>query len=79
MLERLLEPGRDEASGGKLARLEAMLARRGFNTADTVPLLATLLSLSLEDRYTPPADSPQRHKERTFAVLLSLLRGSRKR
>jgi TOMM system kinase/cyclase fusion protein len=73
MLERLLEPGSDEASGGKLARLEAMLARRGFNTADTVPLLATLLSLSLEDRYTPPADSPQRHKERTFAVLLSLL------
>ncbi|MFT3776538.1 MAG: TOMM system kinase/cyclase fusion protein [Minicystis sp.] len=73
LLERLLEPARAEPSGGRLERLEALLARHRFPLDDTVPLLAALLSIPLGSRYPPPSDLPLRQKERTLDTLLSLV------
>jgi TOMM system kinase/cyclase fusion protein len=73
VLERLLDAEGDEASGGRLERLEALLARCGFPLAEAVPLLAALLSIPLAGRYTGPAGPPHRQKERTFQALLALL------
>ncbi|MFT3768215.1 MAG: TOMM system kinase/cyclase fusion protein [Minicystis sp.] len=73
MIDRLLDPGRDDASRDRLARLEAWLTQYGFNPDEAVPLLAALLSISIEGRYPPPAGSLRRRTERTFDVLLALL------
>ncbi|MGK4004177.1 TOMM system kinase/cyclase fusion protein [Sorangium sp. So ce1036] len=73
MLDRLLEPHRGDAPGSRLDRLEALLARRGFPLSSAVPLLAALLSVPLEGRYALPSASPQRQKEMTLNLLLSLL------
>ncbi|WP_437332072.1 TOMM system kinase/cyclase fusion protein [Sorangium sp. So ce394] len=73
LLERLIDPGRDDAPGRRLARLEALLSRRGFDLAETVPLFAALLSIPLDARYAAPQDPPPRQKERTLNALVSML------
>lgn len=58
----------------RLAWLEAWLTRYGIAPDETIPLLATLLSLPLpEGRYPPLALTPERQRERTLETLLSLL------
>ena len=58
----------------RLAKLEAALAEYDRPLAETVPLIASLLSLQLPpDRY-PPADmTPQQHKQMTQDVLIAIL------
>ncbi|MGK3961094.1 TOMM system kinase/cyclase fusion protein [Sorangium sp. So ce118] len=73
LLDRLIDPGRDDAPGRKLARLEALLSRRGFDLEETVPLLAALLSIPLDGRYAAPPDPPARQKERTLNALVTML------
>jgi class 3 adenylate cyclase/predicted ATPase len=58
----------------KLGKLETALARSGLPIAQTVPLLAALLSLPLPpDRYAPSALAPQQQKQKTLEALLVLL------
>jgi class 3 adenylate cyclase len=58
----------------KQAKLEQALRQSALPLAETVPLIATLLSLSLRaDDYPPLTLSPQRQKQKTFATLLALL------
>ncbi|CAN95336.1 Protein kinase [Sorangium cellulosum So ce56] len=73
LLERLIETGRDDAPGRRLARLEALLSRRGFDLPEMVPLLAALLSIPLDGRYSAPLDPPPRQKERTLNALATML------
>ncbi|MGK3987476.1 TOMM system kinase/cyclase fusion protein [Sorangium sp. So ce136] len=73
LLDRLIDPGRDDAPGRRLARLEALLSRRGFDLEETVPLLAALLSIPLGGRYAAPLDPPPRQKERTLNALVTML------
>ncbi|HTN89290.1 MAG TPA: TOMM system kinase/cyclase fusion protein [Sorangium sp.] len=73
LLDRLIDPGQDDAPGRRLARLEALLSRRGFDLEETVPLLAALLSIPLDGRYAAPLDPPPRQKERTLNALVTML------
>ncbi|WP_437964203.1 TOMM system kinase/cyclase fusion protein [Sorangium sp. So ce260] len=73
LLDRLIDPGRDDAPGRRLARLEALLSRRGFDLGETVPLFAALLSIPLDARYSAPQDPPPRQKERTLNALVTML------
>jgi hypothetical protein len=55
---RLLQWQRDEAPDVTLGKLEAALARYGMSLPEVEPLLASLLSLPLSDRYSPPQLTP---------------------
>jgi len=74
LLEGLLGRGRDWTAEQTCAALEALLARHGFDLAETLPLFTALLSVEgSAGRYPPPDVSPQRKKELTLQALLSLL------
>ena len=55
----------------KVERLERGVAQAGMDLAETLPLLAPLLSLPLPQRYAPLGVSPQRQRQRTLQVLRS--------
>jgi class 3 adenylate cyclase/tRNA A-37 threonylcarbamoyl transferase component Bud32 len=68
--------GGDHASdpARKLRLLEEALDRYGLPPADTIPLLAPLLSLPADGPYPTPAGlSPEATRERTFEALTALL------
>jgi len=56
----------------RLAKLEAALVSTASDRED-VTLLASLMSIPLDDRHPPPEMSPQQWKERTFATLICRL------
>ena len=63
-----------EAPGEKLGKLETTLAQSRLPIAQTVPLLAALLSLPVPpDRYAPLSLPPQQQKQQTLEALLALL------
>jgi class 3 adenylate cyclase/predicted ATPase len=70
---RLLRWQRDEAPDVTLGKLEAALAPYDVSLPEVVPLLASLLSLPLSDRYTLPQFTPQRQKQKTLETILALL------
>jgi class 3 adenylate cyclase len=61
---------------GKLAKLESLLAKSGADLATAAPLLASLLSIPADGRYTLPATSPEQQKQRTLQVLTDHLIGT---
>src|SRR5262249_12809241 len=65
-LQRLLHFHTDETLEIKLEKLQRTLSRYRFPQADTLPLLAALLSLPHPAGYSPLALSPQRQKEKTY-------------
>ena len=70
---RLLQRQRDEAPDVTLSKLEAALAPYDVLLPEVVPLLASLLSLPLFDRYAPPQLTPQRQRQKTLEAILALL------
>jgi class 3 adenylate cyclase/tetratricopeptide (TPR) repeat protein len=72
-LRRAADIERSDSNEQKLGKLEALLASSSGNSADAMPLLATLLSIPSGERYPLPDMSSQPRKERTFDVLLHLL------
>jgi predicted ATPase/tRNA A37 threonylcarbamoyladenosine biosynthesis protein TsaE len=72
-VQRRLRWHRGETSEEKLRKLEEALQPYGLALAEVVPLLATLLSLPLPDRYVPLTLTPQRQKHKTLEVLLAWL------
>jgi class 3 adenylate cyclase/tetratricopeptide (TPR) repeat protein len=74
-LSRAADIERSDSNEQKLAKLEALLASSSGKSADApMPILATLLSIPGGESYQLPDMSPQRRKERTFDVLLHLLK-----
>jgi hypothetical protein len=73
LLQRGLHLQPDAAPADKLRQLEAALARLGLALAEAVPLLASLLSVPLEARYTLPPLEPVQQKQQTLAVIGTLL------
>jgi class 3 adenylate cyclase/tetratricopeptide (TPR) repeat protein len=73
-LSRAADIERSDTNEQKLGKLETLLASSSGNSADAMPILATLLSIPGGERYQLPDMSPQRRKERTFDVLLQLLK-----
>jgi class 3 adenylate cyclase/tetratricopeptide (TPR) repeat protein len=72
-LERALAFVPGEAPTEKLAKLESFLGKTGFADAEAVALIGHLLALPIADRYPVLELSPQKRKEKTFAVLLDWL------
>jgi predicted ATPase/class 3 adenylate cyclase len=74
LYERIWQFGRDDTPDAKLAKVEQALRHSRLPLAETVPLFAVLLSLSLpENRYPPLTLSPQRQRQKTLEALLTLV------
>jgi class 3 adenylate cyclase/predicted ATPase len=69
-LQRVLRFQRDDMPQVKLQKLEQTLASYQFAQADTIPLLAALLSLPHPEGYPPLTMSPQRQKQKTYEALI---------
>src|SRR5262249_30262529 len=74
LLERLaLRFEREESPPQKLSKLEGFVVQYGLPLAETVPLLAALLSLPLTADYAPLRVSPGQQKQQTLHALLTIL------
>jgi class 3 adenylate cyclase/predicted ATPase len=74
-LERAVALGHSDTSEKKLDKLETLLRQAVSDIAETVPLLAELLSLDTAGRYAPLKLTPQARKSRTLTTLIQLLEG----
>ncbi len=72
-LQRLLQFTRDDAPVTKLEKLQRILSRYRFPQTDTLPLLASLLSLPHPKGAPPITFSPQKQKEKTQTALVAWL------
>ncbi|MBI3302076.1 MAG: AAA family ATPase, partial [Deltaproteobacteria bacterium] len=70
-LQRVLEFQREDAPHIKLAKLAKTLSSYRFPQADTVPLLAALLSLPHPEGYPPLTLSPQKQRQKTHEALVA--------
>ncbi|MBI3798619.1 MAG: AAA family ATPase [Deltaproteobacteria bacterium] len=70
-LQRLLQFASQETPQAKLTKLDQALARYCFPQADTLPLLAALLSLPHPEGTLPLTLSPQKQKQKTQEVLVA--------
>jgi len=74
LLERVaLRFEREESPQQKLSKLEGFVVQYGLPLAETVPLLAALLSLPLPADYAPLSVSPEQQKQQTLHALLTIL------
>jgi class 3 adenylate cyclase/tetratricopeptide (TPR) repeat protein len=72
-LQRFLQFHREDSPPAKLDKLQQTLARYRFPQADTVSLLAALLSLPQPENTPPLTLSPQRQKQKTLEALVAWL------
>ena len=73
LLERVgLRFEQEESPQHKLRKLEGFVAQYGLPLAETVPLLATLLSLPLTADYAPLTTSPEQQRQKTLHTLLTI-------
>jgi predicted ATPase len=72
-LHRFLQLQREDTPQAKLGKLHRMLASYRFPQAETLPLLATLLSLPQPEGMPPLALSPQKQKQKTQEALVAWL------
>ena len=74
LLERVaLRFEREESPQQKLSKLEGFVVQYGLPLAETVPLLAALLSLPLPADYAPLTVSPEQQRQQTLHALLTIL------
>ncbi|PKB68499.1 MAG: hypothetical protein BZY81_01875 [SAR202 cluster bacterium Io17-Chloro-G4] len=72
-LESWLGIRREDSSADKLRKLEGVLATQDFPPAEGVQLLSGLLSLQLDERFSPLTLSPEAQRTRTLELLVALL------
>ena len=72
--ERLAGIAHDDSQAQKLTKLENLLLENGAVLERTAPILATLLSISLGDRYAPLDLTPEQLKEQTLHLLINRVR-----
>ncbi len=72
-LQRVLQFERDNMPQAKLAKLEQTLTRYHFPQADTLSLLAALLSLPHPENAPPLTLNPQQQKQKTQEALVAWL------
>jgi predicted ATPase/class 3 adenylate cyclase len=73
-LQRLLQFDRADTPQAKLSKLRQALCHYRFPQADTLPLLAALLSLPHPEGCAPLTFSPQKQKQKTQEALVAWLR-----
>jgi predicted ATPase len=71
--QRLLQFTADDTPQAKLEKLRQTLGRYDFPQADTLTLLAALVSLPHPEDIPPLTVSPQKQKEQTLAALVAWL------
>ena len=72
-LERLLQFAPHEAVASRIEKLERLMDAYHFPQDDTLPLLASLLSLPMPEGCPPLNLNPERQKQRTFETLVGWL------
>jgi class 3 adenylate cyclase/tetratricopeptide (TPR) repeat protein len=72
-LEQMLGFDRDQTSGTKLDKLEQALSTTSFPLEESVPLVAMLFAVPLEDRYVSPTMSPQQQRQQMLDTLVGWL------
>jgi class 3 adenylate cyclase/predicted ATPase len=72
-LQRLLQFAPHDTSQAKVAKLQHALAQYRFPQADTLPLVAALLSLPQPEGTAPLTLSPQKQKQKTQEALVAWL------
>ena len=72
--ERLAGIAHDDSQAQKLAKLETALVKNGAVLEQAAPIVATLLSIPLDDRYTPLELSPEQLKEQTLQLIIHRVR-----
>jgi predicted ATPase len=72
-LEQRLGLARDQTAGTKLAKLEQVLGTTRLPLEESVPVLAPLLAVPLEDRYPALTLSPQQQRQQTLDTLVGWL------
>jgi predicted ATPase len=74
LLQRTLQWQQDETPDEKLGKLEQTLRQYRLPLEESVPLFASLCSLSLaEDRYPSLNLSPQRQRQKTLETIIAIL------
>jgi class 3 adenylate cyclase/predicted ATPase len=74
LLQRILHWQQDDTLEERLGKLEQALSQFRLPMAETVPLFATLLSVSIPDgRYQPLTFSPQRQRQKTLESIVAIL------
>jgi predicted ATPase/class 3 adenylate cyclase len=74
LLQRALQWQQDDSPNERLKKLEHLLSQYRLPLAETIPLFAPLLSLSVpEDRYPPLNFSPQRQRQKTLESIVAML------
>jgi class 3 adenylate cyclase len=74
LFQRLLQWHPDDSTEAKVDKLEQLLSTSRLPMAETVPLLAALLSLPLaQERYPTLQLTPQRQRQKTLESLLALV------
>lgn len=68
-----LQLEREEESEARLTKIEEFLAGYTLSDDTAVQLLASLLMVPLDDRYSPLEMTPQRQKEETIELLVQIL------
>lgn len=71
LVEHMLRFGDQDSAEQKIGLLERGLVGVGLEPAETVPFIASLLSLRLSERYAPLEITPQLQRQRTFETLLA--------
>ena len=76
-VERWLRITREDTNEEKLEKLEAGLSEYTTRLGEAMALLASYLSISLEDRYAPLNTSLELQKEKTLYLRISVLKRRR--
>jgi class 3 adenylate cyclase/tetratricopeptide (TPR) repeat protein len=74
-LERAAQIAPDESPERKLDKLEAILGLATARTQEIAPLIASLLSIPLGNRYPPLGLSPAQQRRQTLSALLDQMEG----
>src|SRR5207249_1612334 len=74
LFQRILRFDAHETPDAKLEKLEHALRQYRLPLAESVPLFALLLSLSLPENHSPPLHlSPQRQRQKTLETIVAIL------
>ena len=72
-LERWMNLRREDSPEERLGKIERRLSDYPVQLMDSVPLIAELLSVQMDDRYPPLDLSPELHRRRTLELLVLLV------
>jgi class 3 adenylate cyclase/predicted ATPase len=73
LIQRRLRLTQEDSSKAKLHKLEAALTPLGFDLQETVPLIASFLSIPIVDEYPPLTMTPQKQKQIILEILVTWL------